>query len=254
MNDSLKISVVTPSLNQGRFIRDTIESVLSQNYNNFEHIIVDGGSTDDTLNILKEYSHLNWISEKDKGASNAINKGLKIADGEIITWLNSDDYYDSGVFDLVNTIFSGNGELDFLSGNLTYVDENKKILFEDETYNYDYKYLINYSADVIRQASIFFTKRLFLKTGYLDEDLKIVFDYELFIRMLKITNPYFVNKNFAFYRDYGNTLTRKNLRKQAFEIFKVSGKFGGKLFSKLNRQNIKKLLFPGNFTIKTAKE
>ncbi len=254
MKDLLKISVITPSLNQGSFIRDTIESVISQNYKNFEHIIIDGGSTDDTIEILKEYSHLKWISEKDNGAANAINKGLKMTDGEVITWLNSDDYYDLGVFDLVNEIYSDNKELDFLSGNLTYVDKNKRILFEDKTYNYNYEYLINYSADVIRQASIFFTNRLFRKTGYLDEDLKIVFDYELFIRMLKITKPYFVDNNFAFYRDYGNTLTRRNLRKQAFEIFKVSRKYGGMFFSKLNRQNVKKILFPGSFLIKTVKD
>jgi glycosyltransferase involved in cell wall biosynthesis len=253
MTDFLRISVITPSYNQGNFIRDTIESILSQNYKNFEHIIVDGGSTDGTIEILKEYSHLKWISEKDNGAAAAINKGLKIANGGIIAWLNSDDYYDSGVFDTVNKIFSGNKELDFISGNLTYVNENKNILFEDKTYNYGFDYLINCSADVIRQPAIFFTKRILLKTGFLNDKLKLVFDYELFVRMLKMTNPYFVNKNFAFYRDYGNTLTRRNLRKQALEIYMVSRRYGGRIFTNLNKQNVKKLIYPGSFKIITEK-
>ncbi len=95
---SLKFSIVTPSLNQGRFIRDTIESVLNQNYQNFEHIVIDGGSNDDTINILKEYAHLKWTSEKDNGPTDAINKGFKLATGDIFTWLNSDDYFEKNIF------------------------------------------------------------------------------------------------------------------------------------------------------------
>lgn len=87
----LKISVVTVSFNQGRFIRQNIESVLNQGYTNFEHVIIDGGSTDETVSILKEYPHLNWVSEKDKGQSDGLNKGFRKATGEIIVWINSDD-------------------------------------------------------------------------------------------------------------------------------------------------------------------
>lgn len=250
---NIKISIVTPTLNQAQYITDTIESVLNQNYKNFEHIVIDGNSNDGTLDILKSYKHIRWISEPDKGAANAINKGLKLTSGDVVTWLNSDDYYDSGVFEKVNELFSLKSELDFICGNLTYIDENKNILLEDKTHNYDLDYLINYSADVVRQPSTFFTKRLLKKTGFLDEDLKFAFDYELFIRMLKITDPYFVDKNFAFYRDYENTLTRKNLRKQSLEIFKISRKYCGKLFSKLNKQNLKKLILPESFIIKTEK-
>jgi glycosyltransferase involved in cell wall biosynthesis len=252
MINTLKISVITPSLNQGKYINDTIDSVLKQNYTNFEHIVIDGLSNDNTLAILKSYKHLKWISEKDDGPANAINKGIRLADGDIITWLNADDYYDLDVFNCVNDFFTSTPDISFLCGNLTYVDENKNILFEDKTVNFDFNYLIDISADVVRQPSTFFTKNILSRTGFLNEELKLVFDYELFIRMLKITKPFFVNKNLSFYRDYKNTLTRKNLRKQAFEIFNVSRKFGGKFFSSLNKQNLKKLIIPGCFMINSA--
>src|SRR5205085_4919715 len=102
---SVKISIITPSYNQGRFIRDTIESVLNQNYPNFEHIVIDAVSNDNTVEILKEYPHLKWISEKDKGAADAINKGMKMATGEITTWLNSDDYFEQNIFSYVEKQF-----------------------------------------------------------------------------------------------------------------------------------------------------
>ena len=90
----MKISIITPSYNQAEFIKRTIQSVLSQNYKNFEYIIVDGGSTDETLSILKKYGNkIRWISEKDNGQSDAINKGLKMATGKIVAYLNSDDTY-----------------------------------------------------------------------------------------------------------------------------------------------------------------
>ena len=91
MKETPKISVVTPTLNCGQFIRDCIESVLAQNYENFEHIIVDGGSADGTVDVLREYPHLTWVSEPDDGEVFALNKALKIASGDIIGWLNADD-------------------------------------------------------------------------------------------------------------------------------------------------------------------
>jgi len=88
----VKISIITPTLNHAQYIEDTILSVKNQDYSDFEHIIIDGGSTDGTVDILKKYPHLIWISEKDSGQSNAINKGFKMASGDILAWINSDDY------------------------------------------------------------------------------------------------------------------------------------------------------------------
>ena len=122
MNNQTLVSIVTPSYNTGKYIRDTIESVLSQGYPNFEHIIYDGGSTDETIDILKEYPHLIWFSESDRGQSHAINKGLDKAKGDIIGWLNSDDYFLPGTFSKIMEVFINNPELDAIFGDINIVD------------------------------------------------------------------------------------------------------------------------------------
>jgi glycosyltransferase involved in cell wall biosynthesis len=241
----MKISIITPSFNHGRFIQDTIESVLDQKYDNFEHIIIDGGSTDNTLDIISSYKHIKWISEKDSGSASAINKGLNIADGDIISWLNSDDYYDSNVFQRIVEVLSNNTDINFIYGNQTFVNENKVVTLKDKTIPPDLDYLLNYSADIIRQSAIFFTKSLLNKVGNLDIRLKCVFDYDLFLRMIKIAHPFYINDNFAFVRDYPSTISRKYVRKQGIEIIKTSWKYGGNLTSRLVLNALyRKILFP----------
>jgi len=113
-----KISIITPTLNQGNYIEQTIDSVLAQNYPNLEYIIIDGGSTDNTVNIIKKHQkHLSfWISESDKGQSNAINKGLKYLTGDIFNWINSDDFYEPNAFKTISNEFLLDPNLDILCG------------------------------------------------------------------------------------------------------------------------------------------
>ena len=120
----LKISIITVSYNQGEFIRQNIESVLSKDYPNFEHIIIDGGSTDGTVDILKEYPHLNWVSEKDRGQSDGLNKGFKKATGDIIVWINSDDMLCPGALCTINDYFESNPDKSVLTGNIVLVNRN----------------------------------------------------------------------------------------------------------------------------------
>lgn len=244
----LKISIITPSFNQGKFIRDTIESVLNQNYKNYEHIVIDGGSTDETVDILKEYPHLTWISEKDKGAADAINKGFEMADGDVVTWINSDDYYEANTFIEVINYFSNDTNIEFLYGNRSVSMPIKNKVYPEKTIIQDAQKLIHFSADIVRQPCSFFRLSLLRKVGLLNADLKLVFDYDLFIRMFLTAKPYYVDRSFAVQRDYGDTLTRRNLKRQAVEIFKVSRKYGAKLTDPIIFNSvIKKILFPNKF-------
>lgn len=237
----MKISIITPSLNQGNYIKDCIESVINQNYNNFEHIIIDGDSDDNTFEVINNYNHLRVVREKDSGPASAINKGFKLASGEIVAWLNADDYYDSNVLQKINSVFEENPKVEFVYGNLTFVNEKKNILFRDKSKSFSYDSLINKSPD-IRQPSSFYKTDLIKKVKYLDEDLKIVFDYDLFIKMAKISEPFYTDENISFYRDYPDTITRKNVRKQALEIWKVSMRHGGKLISPITKLVLYRLI------------
>jgi len=122
-----KISIITPSFNQGKFIKKTIDSVLSQNYPDLEYVVIDGGSTDNTVKILKSYGNkIKWISEKDKGQADAINKGLKIINGEIIAFINSDDYYLPDTFKKIVDFFKQNITCNVVTGDYLIINENGK--------------------------------------------------------------------------------------------------------------------------------
>ncbi len=240
---SLKFSIITPSYNHGRFIRNTIESVLNQNYENFEHIIIDDGSKDNTISILKEYPHLNWLTQKNEGPAKAVNKGFQMATGDIFCWINSDDYFDDNIFSEIENLFLSQHNLELIIGNITVVDIYNNIISRDKTYPFDINYLLNVSADVIRQPPSFYTKKIVRKVKGLDETLDLAFDYDLFLKMLHYTRPLFIDKNLAYYRDYPTTLSRSRVRKQSLEIFCISRKYGGRLISKLNKTNLKKFIF-----------
>ena len=177
-----KISIVTPSLNQGRFIEDAILSVMEQNYPNFEHIVIDGGSMDETLKILKKYPHLIWVSELDRGQSDALNKGFKMATGDIIGWLNTDDYYLEGCFDAVAEYLLRNPHVDFLYGEYQYVDVEKRFLRQVRNTKYDKKMLFFLGCYIPSTAS-FFRKRIIEEGNFLDPEYKVVMDKEYLIRL-----------------------------------------------------------------------
>ena len=121
---SWKITIVTPSYNQGKFIKATMDSVLNQSYRNIEYLVIDGGSTDATVDILQGYrdTRLQWISEKDRGQSHAINKGLERATGDILAYINSDDTYEDGAFEFVTNYFEQNPHVMMLHGDCHVID------------------------------------------------------------------------------------------------------------------------------------
>src|SRR5262249_50324954 len=127
------ISIVTPSLNQGRFIAATIESVASQSYKPFEHLVVDGGSTDGTLQVLRRYAslaHLRWVSEPDYGQSDAINKGVGMVRGDVVGWLNADDLYYPGALAAIADAFARYPDADVVYGSGARIDEAGRVVKE----------------------------------------------------------------------------------------------------------------------------
>jgi len=144
----MKLSVVTPSYNQCKYIEQTIQSVLNQEGDfELEYLIIDGGSTDGTLDILKKYNgQINWVSERDRGQSHAINKGFNKAKGEIIGWLNSDDLYEEGAMQKIVSVFSENEDCQWIAGRCLIIDENGREIRKAVT-GYKNKWLERYSYD-----------------------------------------------------------------------------------------------------------
>ena len=130
-NDHPKISVITPSYNARRFIEDAIRSVIGQGYPNFEHIVVDGGSSDGTVDILLKYPHVKWVSEPDRGQSDAMNKGFAMSSGDIIVYLNADDYFEPGAFRTASDYLGARKGCYFLVGKCRVLSEDGSCFIND---------------------------------------------------------------------------------------------------------------------------
>lgn len=181
----MKFSIVTPSYGQGRFIRATIESVLGQAGVNVQYIVMDGGSKDGTVDILRSYGdRIEWVSEKDKGQTDAINKGLRLADGDIVAYLNSDDVYLPAALSKVASVFERHPDVDFVYGDFRAIDEQGRVIDRIKTIPYDPEILI-YDANYICQPASFYRRSLLQKIGAFDESLRFLMDYEFFLRASK---------------------------------------------------------------------
>jgi glycosyltransferase involved in cell wall biosynthesis len=186
-----KISVITPSYNQVHFIEETIQSVLSQNYPHLEYIVMDGGSTDGTIEILKKYSsQLYWISEKDRGQSHAINKGLRQVTGDVIAFLNSDDLYEPGALLAVGNFFASHPETCWLTGWCHTVNtQGHKIRNLSTAYKKFWLIWHSYKAllvlDYVSQPATFWKREVIDKVGDFNENLHYAMDYDYSLRVGK---------------------------------------------------------------------
>ncbi|GAB3941765.1 hypothetical protein GCM10028805_05450 [Spirosoma harenae] len=200
------ITVITPSYNQGQFIQQTVESVLSQHYPKLEYIVMDGGSTDQTLAVLEAYKKdITIISEKDRGQTDAINKGLHRAKGDIICWLNSDDYFLPGALHLVGKYFADHPDEQWLTADCLIVDEaGKQIQKPIQQYKKTLRGLsVNAYLGVtnaICQPSTFWRRAVHDRIGYLDESLHYTMDYDFWLRLAQDSIPAILNEPVSAFR------------------------------------------------------
>lgn len=214
----MKISILTPSYNQGAFIEKNIQSVLSQDYSNIEHIVIDGGSNDNTLKILKNHSHLQWVSEPDEGQADALNKGLAMATGDIIGWINSDDYYEKNIFSDVIAYFENDPSLQWLIGDITLHYTGAGIFKRIKSQKITYENLLK-NPDIVTQQGVFFRKEVLNEVGGWNKKLYMVMDFDLWIKIARKYTPKMTHNNYAYFLCHADQKSSpKNTIKQTDEI------------------------------------
>jgi glycosyltransferase involved in cell wall biosynthesis len=195
------VSVITPVLNQRGYIAGTVRSVLEQDHPNIDYIVIDGGSTDGTLEILEQYrDHIRLISEPDGGQANAINKGLRLAEGEIMAWLNADDALLPGAIGEIARAFAADPGVVCVYGDCNYIDSRGRVLSRYPARPFDLRSLVVHSENFIPQPAAFFRKVCLDSAGYLDETLDYVLDYELWLRFSQVGKFKYLPKELAHLR------------------------------------------------------
>lgn len=229
----MKVSIITPSFNQGQFIEETIQSVLSQSYPNIEYIVIDGGSSDNSIQIINKYSHkiAYWVSEPDNGQADAINKGFSKATGDLICWVNSDDIlYPNFITERVIQ-FNENPLVDFIYGDVDQgVEISRKILRKGELTDFKTMLLTLY-VPVPQQSSIW-RRSVIEKLGYLDPKWRVLLDWEYFMRISLNCNMLYKPGVVAFFRNHVASKSVAEWRKWAEELeIYYYGLFSGVLTS-----------------------
>lgn len=221
------IGIVTPSYNQGFFIKETIDSVLGQQYARLDYRVVDGGSTDDTLDILNSYgSRIKWVSEKDDGQAQAVNKGLKRITSDIVAFINSDDAYLPGAFSSVGRYFHDHPEAMWLTGDHCIIDGNGKRI---QPYVAGYKKMLRRHpgfsrlavANYIVQPSTFWRRKLVDEIGFFDESLQYCFDYDFWMRAIQRYPLHVLDNKLSLFRIHGASKGGSRFERQFAEEHQV---------------------------------
>ncbi len=234
------VSLIVPSFNQGVFLERTLISLLNQTYPNIEYIIIDGGSTDNTTQIIKKYEKFitYWVSEKDNGQSDAINKGLRVAKGKYVNWIGSDDILLPSAVDVMVDVLEKDNNVGLVYGACVFIDENDKILkkysFPDMTLeNFLYK-----KHSTIAQPSSLMRMDLVKEVGFLDTNLHYCMDYDLWIKLIKKSR--FANlgeKILSGCRLHNSSKTVGSFNKMALEKIKVNRRYSGNIINKVIYKN-----------------
>lgn len=216
-----KISVVTPSYNQADYLERTIRSVIDQNYPKLEFIIIDGGSTDGSVDVIKKYEKYltYWVSEPDNGQSHAINKGLKLATGDWVAWQNSDDIYYAGAFNAVANATLKYPDVDLIIGDMNLIDQDDNIIRDLHFVTPSYNAMVAEGMVLSNQAA-FWRRSVHKAIGMMDESMHLGFDFDWFLRLTKHAKATSVNQCLGAFRIHGMAKTQ-TMPSQNLEVHKV---------------------------------
>jgi len=245
--NNIKASIITPSFNQARYIESTMRSVLEQGYPLIEYIVVDGGSTDGSVDVIKRYADKLawWVSEKDKGQTDALNKGFSHAQGEILAWLNSDDTYEPGVVAAAVKYLNEHPKVGMVYADTNFIDENGRIIGRFPAAQTDYRRLRQGYVHIPQQAA-FFRADLWRQVGPLDPDFYFAMDYDLWVRLAKLAPfAYLPGQTWANFRLHTSGKTIAADDRCWPEMLKVHYRDGGSFFTPIvAKYYLRKLVAP----------
>ena len=240
------VSIVTPSFNQARYLDATIQSVLSQDYPHIEYMIVDGGSNDGTVDVIKKYqSKLAWwVSEKDKGQTDAINKGFARASGEILAWLNSDDTYEPGAVSAAVRYLQEHPQVGMVYADCNFINETGRVIGKFGSAQTSYR-LLRQGYSHIPQQTMFFRADLWKQVGPLDPSFYFAMDYDLWTRIAARSEIKYVPQTLANFRLHTSGKTILADDRCWPEMIRVHYRDGGSFFSVIvAKYYIRKLVAP----------
>jgi glycosyltransferase involved in cell wall biosynthesis len=240
------VSIITPSFNQARYLEATIQSVFAQDYPRVEYIVIDGGSTDGSADIIRKYADrfAYWVSEKDKGQTDAINKGFARAKGGILAWLNSDDTYEPGAVSEAVKYLYEHPEVGMVYGDADFIDETGRVIGRFSSAQTDY-HLLRRGYVHIPQQTMFFRASLWHEAGPLDPTFYFAMDYDLWTRIAARAPLVYIPRTWANFRLHGSGKTMAADDRCWPEMLRVHYRDGGSFFSVIvAKYYLRKLLAP----------
>jgi glycosyltransferase involved in cell wall biosynthesis len=228
------VSIITPSYNQAVFLERTILSVLNQTYTDIEYIIIDGGSQDDSVNVIHKYQDKlkGWVSEKDQGQTDAINKGFAMANGDILAWINSDDTYEPDAIKLAVEYLDAHPDVGLVYGDTKFINEKDEVIGTFPAALTNYAKLRQGYVHIPQQAA-FFRASLWKQVAPLDPSFYFAMDYDLWVRLTKLSGVAYIHNHWANFRLHGEAKTIHSDDRCWPEMLKVHYRDGGSFFSRI---------------------
>lgn len=238
------VSIITPSYNQALFLEQTILSVLNQTYTNIEYVIIDGESTDGSVEIIKKYEDKlkYWVSEKDKGQADGINKGLQHCSGQLFAYLNSDDLLEQDAIEKVIEVYKIKNDVAIYFGKCSTINETGILIKAPSGESVTFEWMLkNGMLPKIYQPACFFNAELIDRMPLLKEELKFVMDYELILYLSKKYISEFIDHPLAIYRKHPQAKTSISSKLMYLEKLKVQKQYGGNVWWNLFKFNLRNL-------------